>query len=371
MADPFSLATSVFGVATAAFGISKKLHGLVQDFRDAPKKFEVLADQIERDATLLRCSVELIQDHKDLFKPELEDLLRDINGQFANINGLVEKLLPGSRHRRRDKLIHMINVLWNSNKLEDIMVQLEALRSTLALIVGIAQYAETRASRQVKASTIELFRAEASHAMEDCLRNIWNLQNQGHNRLPTGQSKLLTFDESPADMAAWMAVNLSAPNVPTKSLPDPNSSVGGVKMVKVHRKSGLPFGPVVRAKPRLHVSEGKSDREVRFQAGDLDLKTLRIYGLPYRESVSPDGTSELIIRPAEPLKPHEVDMIVGMDLMTKLPRTRNWTTEQTPWMHNKSRRQQTSHLMSKTIWISIQTQMEVPARPPFLTTTRN
>lgn len=147
MADPFSLATSVFGVATAAFGISKKLHGLVQDFREAPKKFEVLADQIERDATLLKCSVELIQDHEALFKQELKDLIRDINGQFANINGLVGKLLVGPRSRRRDKLKNMINVLWNSKKLEDIMVQLEALRSTLALIVGIAQYAETRASR--------------------------------------------------------------------------------------------------------------------------------------------------------------------------------------------------------------------------------
>ncbi|ROW00692.1 hypothetical protein VSDG_03383 [Cytospora chrysosperma] len=84
-------------------------------------------------------------------------------------------------------------------------------------------------------------------------------------------------------MAAWMAVNLSAPNVPTKSLPDPKSSVGGVKMVKAQRKSGLPFGPVVRAKPHFRGSEGKSGYEVTFQAGDLDLKTLRIYGLPYRE----------------------------------------------------------------------------------------
>lgn len=147
MADPFSLAASVIGVATAAFGISKKLHDLVQDFRDAPKQFEILADQIERDAILLKCSVELVQDHEALFKDELKGLLRDINGQFANINGLVGKLLPKSRHRRRDRFHNMVRILWHSKKLTDIMVQLEGLRSTLSLIVGIAQYAEKRSSR--------------------------------------------------------------------------------------------------------------------------------------------------------------------------------------------------------------------------------
>ena len=149
MADPFSLAASVIGVATAAFGVSKKVHDLVRDFREAPRQFGMLADQIERDATLLKCTVELIRDNEALFKEELEGVLRDINGQFANINGLVGSLLPKSGHRKRDKVKNMVTALWSSRKLEDIMVQLEALRSTLSLIVGIAQYAEQRVTRQV------------------------------------------------------------------------------------------------------------------------------------------------------------------------------------------------------------------------------
>ncbi|ROW06852.1 hypothetical protein VMCG_04051 [Cytospora schulzeri] len=333
MADPFSLAASVIGVATAAFGVSKKLHDLVQEFRESPKQFEILADQIERDATLLKCSVELIQEHEALFKEELKGLIRDINGQFANITGLVGKLLPKSRHRKRDKVHNMIYVLFQSKKLNDIMVQLEALRSTLALIVGVAQYAEQRASREVKSSTVELFRAGASHAMEDCLRNIWSLQNQGNNRLPADQRKLLAFDESPADMAVWMAVTLSAPTVPTKPLPEPRRSVAGVKIVKARRKPGLPFGPVVRAQPQYYGSRGKIGHGVTFRAGALDLKTLQTYGLPYQESVSSDGTTELIIRPEDPLKAHEVDMIVGMDLMTRIPRTKDWTIGQTPFVY--------------------------------------
>lgn len=147
MADPFSLAASVIGVAMAAFAVSKKLHELIQDFRDAPKQFGVLADQIERDAILLKCTVQLIHDHEALFKEELKGVLGDINGQFANINSLIKRLLPKSMGRRRNKLKNMITALWSSKKLEDIMVQMEALRSTLALIIGIAQYAEKRSSR--------------------------------------------------------------------------------------------------------------------------------------------------------------------------------------------------------------------------------
>lgn len=149
MADPFSLAASVIGVATTAFAISKKVHDLVEDFKDAPRHLDMLADQIERDATLLKCTVELIQDHEGLFKENLEGVLRDINGKFANINDLVGRMLPKSRHRRWDRVKNRVNALWRSGKLENIVVQLEALRSTLALTVGIAQYAEKRATRQV------------------------------------------------------------------------------------------------------------------------------------------------------------------------------------------------------------------------------
>lgn len=149
MADPFSLAASVVGVAVAALQTSKKLHGLVQDFRENPVQLRMLAEAIERDATFLKCAVELICDHEALFRDELIGLIRDINGQFANIHELIKKLSPESRSRKRDRFKKLINALWHSKKIENIFVQLEALRSTLALFLGIAQYAEQRASRHV------------------------------------------------------------------------------------------------------------------------------------------------------------------------------------------------------------------------------
>lgn len=149
MADPFSLAASVVGVAVAALQTSKKLYGLVEDFKEGPGQLMMLAEQIERDATFLKCAVELICDHEALFKDELISLIRDINGQFANIHELIRKLSPEARSRKRDRFKKMINALWHSKKIENITFQLEALRSTLALILGIAQYAEQRASRHV------------------------------------------------------------------------------------------------------------------------------------------------------------------------------------------------------------------------------
>lgn len=147
MADPFSLAASVVGVAVAAFQTSKKLHDLVQDFKEAPGQLYILAEKIERDATLLKCAVELIQDHDALYKDELKGLIRDVNGQFANISSLIDKLLPKSTRSRGYKLKQMVRAIWQSKKIEDITLQLEALRSTLALILNVAQYAEQRSSR--------------------------------------------------------------------------------------------------------------------------------------------------------------------------------------------------------------------------------
>lgn len=149
MADPFSFAASVVGVAVVALQTSKKLHSLVQDFKEAPGQLNMLAEQIARDATFLKCAVELICDHEALFKDELVGLVRDINGQFANIHELIKKLSPGSRSRKRDRFKKLISALWHNKKIENIIIQLEALRSTLALILSIAQYAEQRASRQV------------------------------------------------------------------------------------------------------------------------------------------------------------------------------------------------------------------------------
>lgn len=41
----------------------------------------MLAEQIERDATLLKCAAELIHDHDTLFKDALKGLIRDVNGK--------------------------------------------------------------------------------------------------------------------------------------------------------------------------------------------------------------------------------------------------------------------------------------------------
>ncbi|KAI3393831.1 hypothetical protein diail_3558 [Diaporthe ilicicola] len=325
MAEPFSLAASVVGVAAAAFQISKKLHDLVQDFREAPGQLRMLADQIERDGIFLKCAMKLVNDHDALFKDELKGLIRDVNGQFANINGLIDKFLPKSRHRRRDKLKHMVSALWQSKKIEDITLQLEALRSTLALILNVAQSTTT--------SDVDLFRAQTSQTIEDCLRSLWNLHHQQHHTIPIQHRKLLPFDESPEDMAVWMAINLSAPTIPVKSLMGPEASGSSVRAIKSRTRPSLPFGPVSRAKPKYTRNGGAAGHDVEFLSGALDVRTLDTFGLSYQESQNPDGSSKLTIKREEALEPHEVDMIVGMDSVMKIPRSKNWSIDKTPFMY--------------------------------------
>lgn len=151
MADPFSLAASVLGVAATAATLSKKLHDLAQTFEDAPRQLDMLADQIAHNGTLLKFTVHLIKEHSGIFKEELRGIVHDVNGQFSNINSLFEKIFLPSRprQRRRDKLKAMVSAFWSSKKIEELMVELEALRSTLALILSVAQLAEAQISRQV------------------------------------------------------------------------------------------------------------------------------------------------------------------------------------------------------------------------------
>lgn len=89
-------------------------------------------------------------------------------------------------------------------------------------------------------------------------------------------------------MANWMAVNLSAPSIPTRSSPESATSITSANIVKASRKPGLPFGPVVRAKPKYYRIIGPSDHEVSFRAGALDLETLRRFDIHGQESVGPD-----------------------------------------------------------------------------------
>lgn len=138
------------------------------------------------------------------------------------------------------------------------------------------------------ASAVDIFRAQTSQTIEDCFRSLWNLHNQEHHSIPEPHRKLLTFDESPADMAVWMAVNLSAPTIPTRPLPEPEASGSSVKIVRSRTKAALPFGPVSRAKPRYHRNGGAAGRDIEFRSGALDIRTLQTFGLPYQESPNPD-----------------------------------------------------------------------------------
>lgn len=145
MAEPFSLAA--IGVAATAYKVSKGLLELIADLKDVPSELNGIAEQIKHNAVLLECAVKLIQGHEDLFKDELRNLIRDVSALFANISDLFAKILPKSRHRKRDKFKMRILVLWSSKKIWELMAKLEALRGTTTLILNVAQLAEQRALR--------------------------------------------------------------------------------------------------------------------------------------------------------------------------------------------------------------------------------
>lgn len=147
MADPFSLAASVIGVAATALRVSRKLHELVQGYRDAPHELRTIAEQIRHNAVFLEYTAKLSEEHGDLFKDELKAVVKEVNGQFANISGLFDRLLPKSTHRKRDKMKMKFWVMWSRKKTAELVIQLEGLRNTLSLILNLARLTEVVSSR--------------------------------------------------------------------------------------------------------------------------------------------------------------------------------------------------------------------------------
>lgn len=134
--------------------------------------------------------------------------------------------------------------------------------------------------------TAHLLQADASRALDECYGSFRALQQVGHHQLPPAQSKLLTFDETPSDMATWMALRLSAPTEVTKLLEPGSTPRAKAELVKW--PEGLLVGSLVRAQPKLSGIIGDSVENVAFQATALDVKTLQLYKVPYAESTAKD-----------------------------------------------------------------------------------
>lgn len=204
-----------------------------------------------------------------------------------------------------------------------------------------------------------MHRADALHAMVDCFNSMLRLQNVGHHQLPQEYRKLLTFDESPAAMSTWMAINLSAPTIQSKgALPEPATRRDNVQVVRSNK--GLPFGRLKR--PKLHFyknSNTSASTQVAFQADGLHISTLKMLSIPYLERANANvssityfpslhpppfkpysiqltrvsgiqGDREVILKTTEALTPPEVDMIVVMDALNRLHLPRTWTINDSP-----------------------------------------
>lgn len=120
--------------------------------------------------------------------------------------------------------------------------------------------------------------------MVDCFQSMLRLEHVGHRQLPPEYRGLLTFDESPADMCKWMAVNLSAPTIPIKTSPEPATRRRGNVQVVRSKPATLPFGRLERPRLRFYKNSNTSaSARVAFEADSLHVSTLKMLSIPYME----------------------------------------------------------------------------------------
>jgi hypothetical protein len=137
MADPLSVVAGVTGVSVACAQIAHSVHTLCDKFRNAPRDVREIGRNMLDLSGILDSLGEILQRGKGSYKPRL---LRDTNAITKRLNRVikqVDKLI----NRRPSFRGRMTWALFDHTKTEELLRKIEALKSTLTMVLAVVQLA--------------------------------------------------------------------------------------------------------------------------------------------------------------------------------------------------------------------------------------
>lgn len=130
------------------------------------------------------------------------------------------------------------------------------------------------------------YQIEASNAVENSLSLMYSLAQSATLPEPD-EHNLIKYSEDTTEMAAWMAMTLSAPTLPLIGL-QRNNAAGAIMK---SQRGKLPVLPSILPRPSYNTkSKGNG---VEFESKDLDTRAMDKLRIPYENGVSDNVSSKL------------------------------------------------------------------------------
>ncbi|KAH8179352.1 hypothetical protein LIA77_00871 [Sarocladium implicatum] len=331
MADPFSLAAGIVALLATANRIVNGLSKLAETWEDAPQDFLSIRMSMEHMIYCLGTAMSLIEEHSSLYTNEIKSMLSDIAWQFKLLQDVVDKCLRGNIK----KWITRLQWLFQKQRIKGFMTKLEALKSSVSLVLQVAQLAKEQGGlSRFKNYRISKLRQDAISTIKQARNQTLRLAVQGYTpHLIENQQdrKLVKYEEQPIDMANWLAVKLSAP--PSE------------KAVGDSSQSHLQVLPSISALPALLPikkptwTKGSSKSSYMFKADEVNTGLVERYGIK-SEMRSPrqiNGALTMntveITKPHDPLpfKPYELQMVASLSAVSQSIPKRGWSIDKSPF----------------------------------------
>lgn len=329
--SPFRNLCSISEVISGGEDVARAILNLVESLKDAPPvQFKHLANNIGQTATLLACTVHLVRNHHShpplLFKPELANLVSDVNGHFGIIQETVRRWIKNPRGRWR-----RLKWLYWSGRVTNFIRRLQTLMACLEVIVMVAAVAANQSSGSA-AWQLVLYRSQALRAIEEGRFQTAHLQRSHVEKepvleVPRPYRNLSTLSESALHVAEWMSTILSAHSIPLKGAAGAPPPPGVVK----YERSKYAFAPTIR--PSLEIDAEGS--RLLFAYESIHLPALVRMGIQYTIEDS-EGANflerKVVAQVDKGMRNFEIDLIISTSEVMKAIPSKEWKPSTSPWM---------------------------------------
>jgi hypothetical protein len=142
MADPLSITASVIGVAGAAAEIATRIYKIIKKMADAPIEMAKAAEDITFVASLFSSASDMLERRKGTNDDKLVAQMNFVLRRFDDVKKKAMKIFEKPQYSLTDSFAELFDrIRWclKSGKLTELLLDIEALKSALQLVLQMLQ----------------------------------------------------------------------------------------------------------------------------------------------------------------------------------------------------------------------------------------
>jgi hypothetical protein len=142
MADPLTIITGIVGIAAASAQLRASVHAFSDKFKNAPVQMHDFATNMTLLSSILRNLGNILKQGKGVYKPQILTDTQSVIERLKKVQEEVQKILSKSDFRAR------VKGALSSGAVTELLERIEALKSSLTLIINTIQLAMAFRSRK-------------------------------------------------------------------------------------------------------------------------------------------------------------------------------------------------------------------------------